>query len=51
VLSRHSEHIQGSGVCGIATLLGIQLFPNAAEKFGFMTHCREHATQEEEIPC
>jgi hypothetical protein len=31
--------------------LDIGLFFNAAEEFGFMIYPREHAAQEEEIPC
>jgi len=51
VLSRHRKHVEGGGGCGAATLLDIQLFSNAAQEFGFMTHRREHAAQEQEIPC
>jgi hypothetical protein len=48
VLSRDHEHVEGGGVCGAATLFGIQFFPDAAEEFRLMTHGREHAAREQE---
>jgi hypothetical protein len=51
VLLRDREDVEGGCVNGIAALLDIQFFSNAAEEFGFMTYRREHAAQEQEIPC